>query len=295
MLRAGFRKLHTSSYRLHREHRLLRLSLSSLARRDHEPLLVYQMGKVGSTAVAHALETAMPGRPVFHFHTLSRERLQREEAVYRRHFAVRRSIDSHLLHSLHVKRRLAGLPPRVRRWKIVTLVRDPVERNLSAFFQTLGLHFADRGFTERIHAGDDRVADDLRVFFVEHFPHRRVLSWFDDEIRAVFGIDVLEGAFPHGTGYRLYSGAVADVLLLRLENLSVCASDGLRELLGLRDVAVSRRKKGSDKYYAETYRRVRETLSLPPDVVEAIYGSRMVQTLYEPAEIEARRRQWSRH
>lgn len=80
-MRAAIRRTLSSSYVVHREYRLLRLSSESLRLRDREPLLVYQMGKVGSTAVARALDEACPGRPLYHLHTLQRDRVARSCAT----------------------------------------------------------------------------------------------------------------------------------------------------------------------------------------------------------------------
>ena len=53
-------------------------------RRGPSPLVVYQMGKVGSQAIIESLRSAMPGRSVLQVHSLVDERLAREEASYRK-------------------------------------------------------------------------------------------------------------------------------------------------------------------------------------------------------------------
>jgi hypothetical protein len=137
--------------------------------------------------------------------------------------------------------------------------------------------------------------DDLAEYFVQSFPHEQILSWFDDEIRTFFGVDVLEGRFLHQKGYQTYAAPRADVLLLRLEDLSQRAPEAFHEFLGIEDVELGTKNVGSEKYYADIYRRFLRQISFPEPLLDRIYGSRMMPTLYSPGELAAFRCRWSAH
>src|SRR3954467_9048640 len=52
-----------------------------------DPIVIYQMGKVGSKTVERSLSAQTRDRPIFHVHFLTQEGLRREEAFYRQHWS----------------------------------------------------------------------------------------------------------------------------------------------------------------------------------------------------------------
>src|SRR5690606_4448859 len=91
--------------------------LRGIERRN--PVLVYQMGKVGSSSVVNALED-LGEEPVLHCHTLTRRGVA--HAVQRQRRSVSPGLPEHLL----VSRQLQGRIGRLRRpLRIVTLTREP--------------------------------------------------------------------------------------------------------------------------------------------------------------------------
>ena len=256
------------------------------------PLLVYQMGKVGSASVVEALGARLPDREVLHVHFLAPEKLAAEARMYRERYARTQRIDAHHFVGLHLRERLDA--DRARRWQIVTLVRDPVARNLSAFFQTL--EHAAPELSLRIARGEgDGVADALRRQ-LEATPWwwRDPLEWFDDELRAVFGVDAFAEPFPRERGWQILRAPRADVLLLRMEDLTRVAGDAFAAFLGVPGVALARRNAGDDKPYAAAYRLLSESTSLDEDLLESIYGGWRVRHFYTDVEIAKFRARWSR-
>ena len=94
-----------------------------------EPVLVWQMGKVGSSTIVNSLHQARFDGAVFHVHVLSGALIGRGELFKK---AVRQGTVAYL-YNVALRELLCGGN---RRWKIISLVREPVGRNISAFFQT---------------------------------------------------------------------------------------------------------------------------------------------------------------
>lgn len=142
--------------------------------------VVYTMGKVGSTSLSTAIRHA--GLPCHDIHTLDLERLK---AMAKQCLEEDRLPPPHVCDSLGwIEHGLLD----TRRCTYITAVRDPVERNLSAFFQNLpeGDHSPARLF--------DR--------FLETYPHDLPVTWFEDEFRRFLDIDV--PALPFDKTARLY-------------------------------------------------------------------------------------------
>ena len=220
-------RLRYRSYRLAKAY--YHLALLRMQRRDREPpILVYQMGKVGSRTVLASLREAGTAARIFHVHVLTREGIEREERLHRANWRGDARAN-HVWKSQHLRRRLED-PSDETRWDVVTLVRDPVARNVSSFFQigerALGLDL-----------GPDQPAvsvEELTRRFLEDFDgHDTPLTWFDDELAPVFGIDVFTRPFPYEQGFDIYEGDRARVRLLRLEDLSASAATAFDRFLGL--------------------------------------------------------------
>jgi hypothetical protein len=255
-------------------------------------VLVYQMGKVGSGSVMRALEAEAV--PAFHVHNLAPDQLTRSGELHRNAFG-RFDIDYTWYIGCALSRRIQAAPPG-RRFRVITLVRDPIAREVSGIFQVPELYGPDLVDAER-RFDVERVLARLRVRFCEE-PENGcgyTFTWFDREVRAVLGVDVLGSPFPRERGYTVLTGERASVLVLRTEDLDQTLVPGLEELLGVRKhVAAPRANVRDDEgRAAAAYREVRERLRLPREVVRQIYAHPFVRHFYPDAMIERFAARWT--
>jgi hypothetical protein len=229
--------------------------------------------------------------PVLHLHVLTEQMLVEDEKRYRANW-TKDGTPAHLWTSQHVRRRLEADPE--SRWRIVTLVRDPIARNVSMFFQTTYRWLALDRQRARYAEDPDALMDDLRERFLEQFTgHDLPDTWFDSELRRFFGIDVYREPFETSRGYQIYATDRVQVLVIRVEDLRACAPAAFRDFFGvdvreLRDVNVS-----DEKDYASIYRRFVETVDLPATYLARMYGSRYARHFYTQEELDAFRRRWT--
>lgn len=282
-------------------HRRLRLQ----APRD--PLLVFTMGKVASTAIYNALKARLTDRSVFQLHWLTAGRLAADDAQYlaaaRAHRNTpleRRFRPRYVWEGQYLSGRLNEATERGVRHDVVTLVRDPVARNVSAFFQNLLLFFNFDHERELQTRPVAEVAADMRRLYLDHYVQGQPrilhdgdpLTWLDDELKAVFGIDVYSVPFPKSEGFRLYESAEARVLLLRVEDLKRSAAPAFKAFLDLDDFTLPRSNAAQDKDYAALYAAFLEGISFPADYLERMYGSKMARHFYTADELARFRAQW---
>lgn len=265
---------------------------------NQQPIVVFQMGKVGSKTVEWTLKVALPSVPVYHAHILCASSIQREE-LYR--YGKRPGFwdksllpeASHLFTSYCLRERIdtQGLSE-TNKWKIVTLVREPVARNISGFFEGIAMRIPD--FNQKYAMGIISVQDLIEIFICEYEQHDVPLTWFDEELKPVFGVDVYEGEFPKSRGYEIYAGKYADVLLFRLENLNACAQAAFKQFLNLDKIALIPENISKDKEYFPAYNRFLASVVLPPTYLDRMYNSRYTTHFYTPQEIDCFRKRWSR-
>jgi hypothetical protein len=176
--------------------------------------------------------------------------------------------------------------------QFITLSRSPIERALSFVFEDWKKQAPDalkspgvldakrmRDAVIRLLAGDNGVA----------FPEQ----WFDRELRDAFGLDVFAEPFDHQQGYQVLRHDCFTLLILRMEDLDRILPEALGVFLNLdpRKITLKRANVGSQKWYAEVYAEVKESLNLPPKVASRVLNSRYCQHFY-PEERKAMLDKW---
>lgn len=254
-----------------------------LARASRDPILVYQMGKVGSTSIARSLRVAT-NLPVLQLHWLS-------DAGFGRW--VERTAGSgrkgpHYWGSVYFRK---WLRRQARYWRIISPVREPVARNVSAFFQALDIWYPEYSENRRLPIA--QLAKHVMSAFLDRYPHWIPLEWFDLELNEVFGINVFERPFNTELGYQIISTDSAAALILRLEDLDDILVPACREFFGV-TVSCERRNEARRGPHAPVYQFIRKNRLLPSDYVTAMYESSYARHFYSQAELESLALKWSR-
>ena len=255
----------------------------AVAARDRgrgQPILVHQMGKVASTAIAETIETATD-RPVYHLHFLSRDGINFAATTYRDNWGVG-GLPWHVFEATHVRRQLQ----RRGKWDVITVVRDPVAKNISGFFQIAKLQYHLDPATMTV--------DELRKHYLETYDeHDRPLNWIDHEIDAVFGADVYAQPFPTEVGWQLVEEERARVAIIRYEDLAQAASPAIKELLGLEVGQLVAANKTTNKAYGANQAALTESLVLPPAYLDMMYESKYATHFYSAEERATMRARWT--
>ncbi|MGH8046383.1 MAG: putative capsular polysaccharide synthesis family protein, partial [Chthoniobacterales bacterium] len=272
-------------------------------------LCVHQIGKVGSTTVAQALQRMLPDQEIHQTHFLSeRGVLKCMEWWLNRAQSPRFRLADHVSRSIELRRHFVRRQQSVN-WYLFTLVREPIGRNVSAFFQNLHktwtyrLPSAEQQTCRRILKGDaEPVSEDERnalvasliELFKAEYGARLHDEWFDAEIRDLFGIDVFATPFPAEKGYEIYEKENARLVLVRLEDLRRVFIPVVREWLedsGLAPIGLDsieleseRANDGSSKAYADLYRTFRRELQMDAAELDRAFESRVVKHFYTDAE-----------
>jgi hypothetical protein len=247
------------------------------------PVLVYQMGKVGSQTISASLFK----HDVLNIsvHGLTWESIHRSE----------KNGISDYTKSCRAVRTLMDLPPDDIRWRIVTLVRDPVARIISDTFQN-GDRFLPhlRGRTDKAALREvlDYLLKKFRNFNEEN---DCACSWFDRQMKPVFDFDIFELNFDNTSSYQIYETRRARVLLIKLERLSQCCRQAFAEFLGIRDFSLKNANVGMEKPYRKFYKEVNDSVSVPPCDLEKIYSSRYVRHFYSDRDIAGFKQRWTQN
>jgi len=240
------------------------------------------MGKVGSSTIREALH-AHPGRHTIHSHWINPRSLDRPARIVdeRRRRSNRygdRDEIGRRIHRLIVEPRVPA--------DIITLVRDPIARNVSSYFQHLDEIWGVKRAHQRI------TMPELLRGFLDVFEHDEPLNWFDDEIRDVFGIDVFDSPFPTD-GWATVDHDPFRLLVMRADVEDDVKTSTLETFLDLRPLSLDARNVGEDKAYAEVYRAFRDQLRLPASHINRMLDSRYTRHFFDEKTIDRFHARWS--
>ena len=182
------------------------------------PILVYQLGKVGSASIYHSLDITYPGlvRHAHEFNEADPNRKNRQ--FYTKLFKEKESPI-----------------------KVIALVRNPIDRDLSRFFQDLKqivgaykYHTLDISFNE------------LQDKLLQTANQDYVVSWFDNNIKQNFGIDVFSEGFSD-SGHQTYNNKNIDLLVMRAEISDNDKENAIKDFLDFKDFKLERYNITADK------------------------------------------------
>lgn len=262
--------------------------------RLESPLLIYQMGKVGSTTINRLLKASQLDQPIYKIHVLSKAGIKDAQQHYKQINKINKNFDwnraQHVFESEILRKEILK-NSKPRNWRIITLTREPIARNISSFFSRIDLYFPD--FQRKISSGLIPVNDIIDVFLKE-FSHDRPLEWFDLELKNVFKIDVFSSEFYQPQGYKIYKKDNIDLLLIKLESLDKHAKKAFKEFLDIEIMNIEDRNVSNQKYYSDIYKKFKESIILPEGYIEKLYSSKYTKHFYSAEEIHSFKLKWMR-
>lgn len=280
---------------------------------ERSPILVLQMAKVASYAWYEAIRRACPEREVLHLHTVRPDGIARLRNQAR---SGTRRVPGRLLGLIDeaTEARLRSAIDGGRPIKIVSGIRDPVDRAASVFF------FHTEFYRDAPSIPSPRrgaSVEELLSYF--HQAWRKALSgdtptaafdawlqtgfiayrdWFDRQIRDVFALDVTSAAFDRQRGVLTAASGPVDLVCYRFEDLAAGNAatrrviDTISAFLDVPIDALPPTNKTEQRQTRDLYRDFRSRLRLPADTVEAIFSPAILSTFYDAAELDAMKRRW---
>lgn len=167
-------------------------------------VLVYNMGKVGSSTLTKSIPNAQQ------VHTLYSDLPPKMTRI------KNMSLKRNLIFLISRKVILKTLKSR-KKTKIITVVRHPVDRNRSMFFQDLELWLTKHN----LEKGGNKSSYHLQPLidaYADTFDHSFYLRWFDDELKKLTGIDIRSVNFQND--FAIIKNKKYEVLFLKLENMN---------------------------------------------------------------------------
>ena len=254
------------------------------------PVLIYQMGKVGSQAIYASLLKARLPTLTYLVHFLSSGRIQEIERCYSHLNDDSVSEMLKLSQMLHEK----VVNHRQDQWKIITLAREPIGFVISQLFQIIRIDHPDL-LDANGQAAVYRIIDYLSSVFDSFDEVTDYAStWFDNELKQVFNVDVYAYPFNHNEGFTITKEGNISVLVIRFEDLNRCFSRVAPSFLGLnKPIDMLNLNTGKCKWYASAYEYILNNIQIPKTVSERIYSTKYARHFYTENMISGFITKWS--
>ncbi len=247
------------------------------------PVIMYSMGKVGSSSIEAAIRE-QARRQIVKVHTLDRE-----EIAQRVHESLVMAPDTRpygywrydvLRWDLAVRQR--------HRRTFIAAVREPLARMASGHFYRLGLDGRRR---ETVGPGE--LEEHQQAIERAVLKMARQEDWFDREIGRTIGLDVYRQPFsPTSTGMEFRNGAHS-LLVLRQEDPSHHTGAALSRFLNLdAPLQIERRNSGGSHGAARQYEEFLEWWRPSEEVVATAHCMKYMRYFYTAAEREEFAQRW---
>ncbi len=238
-------------------------------RPGHWTYIVYSDGHAGTTSLHSAL-LEQQFRPAFHLHMLCPENIK-TVPHYPRNVPL-----------IYYK----ALVEKKRPMKIISMVRNPIDRKVSAFFRALGQSGLD---------SQEMTVKEAVKEFTEYYEDYEPQDWFSTEMKPALGIDVYSQPFPVEKGYLNIKKDNIDLLILRLELDNSIRESILCDFLPADSFSWNRMVNSAQSTsYFPLYKKFREKAVLPRDLLQKFISIRYAGHFYTPAELDRSLRFWTR-
>ncbi len=271
----------------------------SYYRSSLSPMIVYAPMKVGSQTIRRSLE-AMMQHPVLHRHFLfeenrnrwfdeAQELFQHDWHTTERYLVMKAKRLARIRYGRALIQNYSG-----KRWKVISLVREPIDRLCSLFFHFMGRFHHDWLCDDVQYLDTQRLLSVFEKLQESYLKNEMLVTWFGCELQRAFGINVFDKDFDTEKGYQFYTGPKADLLLLRLENLNECYQKAFQQFGGIRLPELFISNRSQDKGYDGIYSHFKQRVTFSAEYIDRVYELPYVRHFYSRDEIAHWKNRWTR-
>ncbi|MGI9065254.1 MAG: putative capsular polysaccharide synthesis family protein [Pyrinomonadaceae bacterium] len=173
--------------------------------------------------------------------------------------------------------------------KIITLVREPIGRNFSYYFQNLDKICG----TPDAHASIP-TEQLVRDFPVE-FPYSDdPLTWFEYEFKEVLGLDLYSYELNMGRGFAEVKSDLYDILILRTDTADEIKSEALAKFLEVSRAPLVQANITAHKEQAKAYRKFGNSIQMVPAYLDHMLGSKYSCLFFDEKDLSRWRDEYAR-
>ena len=233
------------------------------------------MAKVASTSIYRSIRDQSAIIP-YHIHSLDIAEINRAQRIAQANGIV---LDSRQTGGLIYEHRVKPKKP----LKIISCIRDPLSRNISAFFEAFAYHTG--------HQPDEWTGslDDLKKIYRDKLDHDYPLDWFDKELNRMLGVNIYDHPFDTDLGYASYDFDNIQLLVISTDLDDTLKSQTIARFINAPTFTLKRYNEGSQKSYAALYQQFKEKIIFDESYLDSLYHSKYARHFYSEFQIRLSR------
>lgn len=169
-----------------------------------------------------------------------------------------------------------------RKVKIITLVRDPIERNISAFFDAFEFLLETK---EEDYSGN---IEELEQIYHKTFFHDYPTNWFQNQFYKGSGIDIFKHTFSIEEGYDFIENNNTSVLLLRSDLKNSKKKRFIETFCTVENFQIKDKNVNS----RSLYNQFKNKIKFSRDYLEEIYNSNLALHFFSEDERTQAIKKW---
>jgi hypothetical protein len=246
-------------------------------------VIVFTMGKVGTLSIINSLDRL--GIKHSHPHSL---RVTRPGVHFIKDVPLSKlDIIFYLYKTIYKRIKVAIWKVYSKEIVIVTGVRDPFSRSISAFFEQS--HYLKEDI-------DKLAYNKVHQLFRDYYLLDSTISWFDKEIFKVFGIDVYKYDFDINKGFCVIKKGKVRLFIYRLDKLNTLEVE-LKRFLSLDDFELHntniRSNNPDESLKQNNYNKLKKQYKFSKMEFNNISRSKFMVHFFTKKEIEGLRKKWT--
>ena len=229
--------------------------------KKQQPILIFTMAKVGSLSVYFSLKKSVSNIALFHVHSLDANDAEIEKEICFENgvYPGSRSVIPLLNKEIIDKN---------RSFKIISLFRDPIERNLSAFFEAFELHV---GIKAEEYTGSLQA---LEAIYHEELEHDYPIHWFDRYFFSKTEIDIYKREFSSTEGAISFVEKNIPVLIMNASLPDEKKETLLQDFMGVQQIELKNRNITSESKAGQLYKEFKNYMKFEASYLDAMYNSK---------------------
>lgn len=258
--------------------KLFFLKVNFILSKKH-PILVYTMAKVGSMSVYYSIRK-QTNYSCFHIHTLNLE-----EDLHNQEICLKNGLIPDSRTPIHFIQRKILKPKKVV--KFITLYRNPIDRNISAFFDAFELYV---GTSIENYKGE---IEQLIQIYHEKMPHNYAVEWFNQVFERDLGINIYDYDFNPEIGFQTLVKDNYMILVLSSALDNSVKEEQIGQFINQQPFYITDVNVTASKYYkAKLYNEFKSTIKFSQSYLDTLLQSSYSQHFFTNEEIEASYKRW---
>jgi hypothetical protein len=260
--------------------------------KNKDVILVYQMGKVGSRTIVDSLKEIKINKSIYHVHFLNNENIKKSQNILKNIYGFNFNVNKWCLYeSNFIKKFILN---KNRNIYIISLVREPISRNISSFFFNIEKFIPN--CVDLYNRKKISLEHIKEIYFEKFHEHDLPLTWFDTEMKEIFKINIfsIKNTNIKEKGYFIIKYEDINIMIIRTENIDNFSKSSLKEFLGIKEIFFKKSNSSIDKKYFDLYQNFIDYIIFPSEYLEKMYSSNYAKFFYSADEIEAFKKKWLR-